>query len=549
MAETFGPDGSRDGPAAQDGGNQGGKLVSVDAPPAGETVTLPVGAATQIELRFDPQAVQVAARDGDLVLEFPNGGQLALKGFDEDDGEAPQLLLPDGSAVPGEALLDQLEPLLPAPLETTAGPQQSGPQQSGSGGTSVYQSDLGSLIAGLRTAAAEGGAGGGPEGIGDAGVTTPGFGPAALGLAPLGDDDDLPELPVQTVSTQPAQNQAPQTPAAVFVPPENPVGPGADQALFTKKADSVDLNAIDVGGYSDGTQYDAGKGNDVVILPQTAREALEAGFTEGSAFDAGKGNDQVTGGSLADLVDGAQGRDTLLGGAGDDSLFGAQGNDSLDGGADNDLLNGGSGNDMLVGGEGDDSLTGAGGRDTLEGGDGLDLLIGGSGNDSLLGGGDNDQLLGENGRDTLDGGLGNDLLNGGGSHDLLLGGIGDDTLTGGSGRDTLDGGLGDDVMTGGNGRDVFTFSLATDQGDDMILDFKTGNGGDRLELTDLLDENGDNSIDIADLDAGGHTVTGGADSVVITFAQGGSLTLEGIDGSSVDSFADLLDIKVNVDIS
>ena len=83
----------------------------------------------------------------------------------------------------------------------------------------------------------------------------------------------------------------------------------------------------------------------------------------------------------------------------------------------------------------------------------------------------------------------------------------------------------------------------------MILDFKTGNGGDRLELTDLLDENGDNSIDIADLDAGGHTVSGGADSVVITFAQGGSLTLEGIDGSGVDSFADLLDIKVNVDIS
>ncbi|WP_420349097.1 calcium-binding protein [Pelagibius sp.] len=539
MAETIGQNSGQDSAAAQSDGSQADESMTLDAPPAGETVTLPVGTAKQLELQFDPKVVQVAARDGDLVFEFPNGGQLALKDFDEDDGEAPQLLLPDGSAVSGEALLNQLAPLLPPPLETTAGPQQSGSPQSGGGGTSVYQSNLGSLIDGLRSAAAEGGVGGGPEGIGDAGVSTPGFGPLALG-----DDEDLPELPVQTVSTQPAQAQA-----AIFVPPENPVGPGANQALFAKKADSIDLNAIDVGGYSDGTQYDAGKGNDVVILPGTAREALEAGFTEGSAFNAGKGNDQVTGGSLADLVDGAQGNDTLLGGAGDDSLFGAQGNDSLDGGADNDLLNGGSGRDLLIGGEGDDSLTGAGGRDTLEGGDGLDLLIGGSGNDSLLGGGDNDQLFGENGRDTLDGGLGNDLLNGGGSNDLLLGGIGDDTLTGGSGRDTLDGGLGDDVMTGGNGRDVFSFSLATDQGDDVILDFKTGNGGDRLELADLLDENGDNSIDFADLDAGGHTVAGSADSVVITFAQGGNVTLEGIDGSGVDSFADLLDIKVNVDIS
>ncbi|WP_422367857.1 calcium-binding protein [Pelagibius sp.] len=297
------------------------------------------------------------------------------------------------------------------------------------------------------------------------------------------------------------------------MPPVNPVGPGADQALFSRFADNVDLNAIDVGGYQDGTQYDAGRGNDSVVLPGNAREALEAGFAEGTLFDAGRGNDLVTGGSLADLVDGDRGHDTLLGGAGDDTLLGGNNNDSLVGGADDDLLDGGRNNDILIGGAGDDTLLGGHGRDTLEGDDGRDLLSGGGG------------------RDTLEGG------------------DGQDTLLGGNGRDTLEGGLGNDVMEGGNGRDVFSFSLAENQGDDLILDFNTGNGGDRLELTDLLDVNGDNDTNIADLDAGGHTVSGTADSIVITFEQGGSLTLDGLDGSSVDSFQDLLDIKVNIDIS
>jgi Ca2+-binding RTX toxin-like protein len=410
------------------------------------------------------------------------------------------------------------------PIETTAGPGGTPP---GSGGSSQYSSDFGNLITGLQASG---------DGEGSSGsATLQGFFPAAFTQ-----DDSLVTLPAAT---------PPAPTAFVFVPPANPVGPGADQPLFTKHADGVDLNAIDVGGYLDGTQYDAGKGHDTVILPTTAREALEVGFTPGSLFQAGNGNDTVTGGGLADLIDGGNGQDSLLGGNGKDSLFGGNGQDSLDGGAGNDLLDGGSSNDLLQGANGADSLIGGGGRDTLEGGAGSDLLYGDAGNDSLSGGTKGDSLFGGNGRDTLDGGSGNDLLDGGGGNDLLVGGFGNDTLIGGSNNDTLIGGSGNDTLTGGSGRDAFAYSLSTDEGDDLILDFKTGNGGDRLEISDLLDVNGDTVIDLADLDAGGHSVSGSADAIIITFDSGTSITLDGLNGLGIDSFADLVaDAKVNVDI-
>lgn len=218
-------------------------------------------------------------------------------------------------------------------------------------------------------------------------------------------------------------------------------GPSVDQPLFTNAPDTADFNAIDAGGYLDGTQYDAGNGDDVVILPADLLEALEAGFTPGTLFSAGNGNDQVTGGNLSDIIDGDNGGDLLIAGGGDDSLFG------------------------------------------------------------------------------------------------------------GNGRDSLVGGVGDDVMSGGNGRDAFVYSLTADEGDDLILDFGTGKGGDSLQIADLTDVNGDGTIDLGDLDAGGHSVSGTVDAIVITFDSGTSITLAGIDGSGVKAFADLVDdAKVNFDI-
>lgn len=506
----------------------------IESPPPGQQVSVQVGEASHLQLRFDPTDVQIAQVDSDLLLKFPNGGQVALRDFSGEEGKAPEVILPDGTSLDGAAIIEQLEELGSLPPLETAGNGQGGPA---SGGGSSYQSDLGSIIDGLQSTGVAGRLD--PE----SNVSIPGGIPERTTDDSSGDSDEEILTTIDDPTTEPVDLEA------IFVPPENPVGPGADTALFTRKADNVDLNDIDVGGYLEGTQYDADNGNDTVVLPENARQALEAGFTVGTLFDAGRGNDLVTGGGLADLVDGAQGHDTVIGGAGDDSLDGGAGHDSLLGGEDNDLLDGGRNNDILLGGSGDDSLAGDHGRDRLEGEEGRDLLLGGGGNDSLLGGEDNDQLFGEAGRDTLDGGRDADLLDGGSGNDLLFGGQGDDSLDGGAGRDTLDGGLGDDIMTGGDGRDTFSFSIAENQGDDLILDFDSGKSGDRLELTDVLDVNGDHKVRIDDLDVGGHTVSGTVDAIVITFEQGGSLTLSGLDGSGVDSFADLLDMKVNVDIS
>jgi Ca2+-binding RTX toxin-like protein len=158
-------------------------------------------------------------------------------------------------------------------------------------------------------------------------------------------------------------------------------------------------------------------------------------------------------------------------------------------------------------------------------------------------------FLANNGNDTVIGGTLGDLVDGGNGEDLLIGGGGDDSLFGGTGRDTLIGGAGDDVMSGGTGRDVFVYALTADEGNDVILDFDSGKGGDSLRITDLTDVNGDGAIDIGDLDAGGHSVTGTADAVVITFNSGTTITLDGLDGSGVNAFADLVDnTKVNIDI-
>ncbi|GAB4360569.1 MAG: hypothetical protein Kow00114_14370 [Kiloniellaceae bacterium] len=328
----------------------------------------------------------------------------------------------------------------------------------------------------------------------------------------------------------------------------NPSGPGADQALFTQRPDTVDFNDIEAGGYLDGSQYDALAGNDIVILPANLAEALEAGFAPGTLFLAGNGHDQITGGGLADAIDGGNGHDLLIGAAGDDTLLGSNGHDTLQGDDGNDLLQGGNQHDLLLGGSGDDSLLGDGGRDSLAGGDGRDLLQGGGGNDSLAGDAADDTLVGGAGRDTLDGGLGDDLLQGGNQHDLLLGGDGDDVLFGEAHNDTLIGGGGDDILSGGSGKDVFVYSLSENEGHDTIIDFDDGKNGDSLRISDVIDLTGDGVIDVADLDAGAHSVAGTADSVVITFDSGTTITLTGIDGSGVSSFDDLLDIKVNLDV-
>ncbi|WP_429220772.1 retention module-containing protein [Aeromonas veronii] len=73
-----------------------------------------------------------------------------------------------------------------------------------------------------------------------------------------------------------------------------------------------------------------------------------------------------------------------------------------------------------------------------------------------------------------------------GGNDLLDGGAGDDTLYGQKGDDLLIGGAGSDTLTGGGGKDTFKWGAGDAGGVDVIKDFTTGDGGDVLDISELL---------------------------------------------------------------
>ena len=212
---------------------------------------------------------------------------------------------------------------------------------------------------------------------------------------------------------------------------------------------------------------------------------------------------------------GNPGDDTIWGGAGDDTSWGDDGDDLLYGQDGADFLSGGEGNDIILAGEGDDSLNseggggddrlwGEGGNDWLVGGAGADFLAGGSGDDSIDGGDDyndyldgNDYLMGEAGADTLDGGAGMNTLSGGPGDDLLIGNIELTTFFGGQDADTFDvnGGInwimdfepGTDRIDATLGAGQTIQSIATEQGDHLLLDFGSGGGRVWLAWTTLAD--------------------------------------------------------------
>ncbi|WP_269156326.1 retention module-containing protein [Photobacterium damselae] len=96
---------------------------------------------------------------------------------------------------------------------------------------------------------------------------------------------------------------------------------------------------------------------------------------------------------------------------------------------------------------------------------------------------------------------GNDHISGGKGNDILIGDGGNDTLDGGLGDDLLDGGLGSDFLIGGAGSDIFTWSDHTlaakastnNMPVDHIKDFTIGE--DKIDLTDILDESNNTTID------------------------------------------------------
>lgn len=292
------------------------------------------------------------------------------------------------------------------------------------------------------------------------------------------------------------------------------------------------------------------------------------GYVGSSYNDSLRGDDDASGfyadmGAGDDTIGGGAGDDTLYGGAGDDTMFGGAGNDYMVGGTGSNSVNGGAGDDTIVltsadgitsiyGGTETDSLdlsgSGAnvvwapytGGTGTVQFGSGpvhsfweIEEVNGtssadsfdasasqsavsvnaGDGDDSILGSDLDDTLSGDGGNDTIDGGDGNDLISGGTGDDLISGGLGDDSLTLGSGADTV-------VMRDAWGHDTISDFDITFDPDGYTID--------QLDVSDLTDADG-NPVNIWDVVIS----SDGSGGSVLTFPNGETLTLQGIDPNVV----------------
>ena len=251
---------------------------------------------------------------------------------------------------------------------------------------------------------------------------------------------------------------------------------------------------------------------------------------------------------------------------------------TLNGLAGNDTLNGGSGNDTLNGGVGNDALSGGGGADTyvFSKGDGKDVVNNydtdasvdvaqfanvasgdvsfvyqnGSSNDLVLqfAGGDQITVQGYFNPSPVDGPkyrldqfqftdktwaladiaqrhngtAGADTLAAyDGIANTLNGLGGNDTLKGGSGADTLVGGAGNDTLSGGAGADTYVFSKG--DGADAINNYDTDGSVDAAKFTNVA------SADVASV-----YQSGSAKDLVLQFAGGDKITVQGYFGSDAN---------------
>ncbi len=247
------------------------------------------------------------------------------------------------------------------------------------------------------------------------------------------------------------------------------------------------------------------------------------------------------------FVTGTAGNDAMLtGNSNENKIRGLAGDDNLSGGDGDDLLDGGDGQDTAYfAGNSDDyaiyqspygglvveDLSGSDGTDWLTNmeslhfdGDNVTIAVSAI---APLGTSDNDTIAGSTRADRLYGLAGNDSLTGGGNGDILDGGAGDDTLDGGSANDTLFGGAGNDTVIFGTGNDV----AQDDAGDDTYV-YEAGDGGDRVR-----DDGGTDAIVLGSaITPGDVTFSVDDDDIILTFAGGGSLTIQNglIEGNEIE---------------
>jgi serralysin len=257
--------------------------------------------------------------------------------------------------------------------------------------------------------------------------------------------------------------------------------------------DAGGTDTIDVSGYSQDQLIDLRAGDFSNVGGLTGNLAIAKGVTIEKAI-GGSGNDVIHGNGVGNSIQGGAGADTI-----DD---------------------GGAGNSQLYGGEGDDSITGGSGADDVNGNKGQDTIDGGSGGaDSLLGGQGNDLIASHAGASLVAGNIGADTLFGGTGPDTLRGGQGDDSIAGGSGNEQIWGDLGNDTLRGGAGAD--TFHLRVGDGQDVVVDFNAAEG-DRVQL--------DPGVTYTETQVG-------SDTVITLLGSGDTLTLQGVDSSSLPAGA------------
>ena len=358
----------------------------------------------------------------------------------------------------------------------------------------------------------------------------------------------------------------------------------------TSGADVIDSDYI---GDPDGDKIDDG---DAILPGHGSNDDLIYAYGGADTVLAGSGNDTVYAGSGNDSVSGGAGNDEVYLGGGSDT-FGdwstEGGNDTVYGGGDADSLNGGAGDDTLFGDSGNDTLTGATGNDTLYGGDGNDtfLITDDHDGDIIVGGedvgdGDFDYVNfsnftssggvtvtatgDEEGSYDFDGttaaGTYSEIEGFGGSDNddtfnlgadnsgvLVDAWTGDDSITTGSGDDTIIAGPGADTINAGGGNDQIDLgedSPGVTDGDPDLVILEDGFGDDIITNLDAPTPNGDgtftgtDTFDVTNLtDAGGdpvntHDVTvtnDGSGNAVLTFPNGESVTLNGIDPTDADN--------------
>jgi Ca2+-binding RTX toxin-like protein len=299
-------------------------------------------------------------------------------------------------------------------------------------------------------------------------------------------------------------------------------GAGTDTVDYSKRTEDVQI-ALD-GKASSGQVADASAtpmsgllltvsviDNGTAATLKTDIENVLGSKTDRSRIIGSASDNVITGGDLADVVDGQAGNDTIKGGLLGDTLVGQLGNDTIDGEAGTDTLSGGDGDDILSGGDDNDTVNGGAGNDKLKGGLGVDTINGDAGDDEINEGEETDNTDPMNPVQVIHG-AGDDIINGGAGYNKLtyagrvagitavmcndatdlvaestacpvlmskdtilniswlVGGEDVDTLTGTSGVDLIEGGAGGDTIHGGASND----RLYGDAGGDTI----NGDAGD-----------------------------------------------------------------------